>query len=119
MADKYTIIIPKEVEHTKVLSCIVEPPHDKMTIDLCNQGSTTPFLRGGIANRRCPSIDAFVKRPIKLNLETKQRDKPLVKGDKIDVIVTLWSKVENPVNKGDKPKFSGELQKVKETVTIK
>jgi hypothetical protein len=112
------IVIPTEVEHTKILSCIVEPPYDKMTIDLCEVGSTEPFLRGGIAGRRCPSIDAFIKRPQKLNMKTKQRDPPLKAGDKIDVIVTLYNKVEQPKVRTDKPKFSEPIQSVKETVTI-
>ena len=117
MADKYQIAIPKEVEHTKVLSCIVEPPHDKMTIDLCDEEGNS-FIRGGIANRRCGCIDAFVKRPQRLNMATRQRDQPLKAGDKIVVKVSLWDKVENPKTRFDKPKFSELIQEAKEPVTI-
>ena len=80
------------MEYTKGLFCQVDPPHDNMDITFTIEGEKEPFRVGKIISRRCPEIASFMFRPAKLNISTKQRDKPLQKGDKIKVKVTLYKK---------------------------
>lgn len=118
MTDKFTCLIPKESKHGEAIHCPVEPPHDKMTIEFFNPDEKTPFATGYVAGRRCPEIAGYVFRPMKLNLESRQRDQHLKKGDKVVVSVKFWNKVEQPKTKMDKPKMSELIQEVKETLTI-
>ena len=89
---KHEILIPNKVEYTKALFCLVEPPHDFMDVSFTKEGEDAPFRVGKLISRRCPEIAAFMFRPGKLNTSTRQRDKPLQKGDKIKVKVTLYKK---------------------------
>lgn len=88
---KYIILIPDTCKHADLLCCPVDPPTDKMSITFCNPGEKEPFAKGQVS-RRCPEIDAFFKRPQKLNLKTKARDTLLKHGDKVIVKVTIYAK---------------------------
>ena len=90
--DKYFIVIPEKVNHTGLLQCPVDPPHDKMSITFTTKGADEPFREGKILNRRCPEIAGFMFRPQRLNRRTKARDTPLKDGDIVIVKVTLYNK---------------------------
>lgn len=89
---EHIILIPDKVEYTKALFCPIDPPHDNMDITFTKEGEDAPFRTGKIVSRRCPEIASFMFRPAKLNTSTRQRDKPLEKGDKIKVKITLYEK---------------------------
>ena len=89
---KHTIVIPAKCGYTKPLCCPVDPPHEFMSVEMTLAGEDAPFRTGLIVGRRCPTIDAFLFRPGALNKTSRQRDKPLKKGDIIQIKVTLFKK---------------------------
>lgn len=82
------IVIPKQVEHTKILTCLFHPPTNDASISFTLDGETEPFRTGKI-NGRCKEISAYMFRPESLDEEKAQYTKPLKKGDIINVKVTV------------------------------
>lgn len=83
-----TIIIPKKVQYTKVLTCIFHPPTDKAQISLTLHGEDKPF-RVGKLSARCKEISAFMFRPESLDEGNEVYTKPLKAGDMINVEVII------------------------------
>lgn len=55
-------------------------------------GEKKPFGEGKVFDKRFPEIAAFLFRPNLIDKETKERAKPLKKGDKIKVKIVLYKK---------------------------
>jgi len=83
-----TIIIPKQVQYTKPLTCLFHPPTDKAQISFTLDGEDEPF-RTGKLSRRCKEISAFMFRPELLDEKNEQYTKPLKAGDIVNVEVTI------------------------------
>lgn len=85
---KPTIIIPKQVGYTKVLTCIFHPPTNKAQISFTFDGEDKPFRTGKI-NSRCKEISAFMFRSESLDEQKEEYTKPLKIGDIVNVEVTV------------------------------
>lgn len=86
------IFIPESVEHTHALRVLVEPPSDKMYIQLCDVTTETPFQEGKIEGRRGKEIAIFMFRPMKLieDGNTVREQNHLTKGEKVLVKVQVY-----------------------------
>ena len=89
-----TIIIPKQVEYTKVLTCIFHPPTDDAQISFTLDGDDTPFRTGKLSNR-CKEISAFMFRPESLDEKKNEYSKPLKSGDIVNVQVIVNGTTQN------------------------
>lgn len=83
-----TIIIPNQVQYTKVLTCVFHPPTDDAQISFTLEGEDKPFRTGKLSTRS-KEISAFMFRPESLDEKNEQYTKPLKTGDIIDVKVTV------------------------------
>lgn len=110
---KHEIAIPETIERSKLLQCLVEPPHDFMDITLTLDGEKEPFQHGKILSRRCPEISVFMFRPCKLNMSTRKRDVQLKDGDKVNVKVTLYESGD-----ANKRTFKNKIQDAEQQVIV-
>ena len=110
---KHEIAIPETIERSKLLQCLVEPPHDWMEVSLTLEGDKEPFQVGKILSRRCPEISVFMFRPCKLNMTTRKRDVQLKDGDKVNVKVTLYE-----TGDANKRTFKNKIQDAGQQVIV-
>ena len=90
------IIIPKQVEYTKALTCIFHPPTKDAQISFTLEGEKKPFRTGKLSNR-CKGISAFMFRPESIDEINERYTKPLKIGDIVNVEVII-----NGTNKSQK-----------------
>lgn len=91
------IFIPKSCEHTQALRVIVNPPSDKMYIQLCDPVTREPFQEGKIEGRRTEELAIFLFRPMKIIEDSEgniSRQIHLKAGDKVLVRVQIYQKEE-------------------------
>lgn len=86
------IFIPDSCEHTQALRVLVEPPSDKMYIQLCDSENGKSFQEGKIEGKRTRELAIFMFRPMKLIEEgnTVREQVHLKKGDKVLVKVQVY-----------------------------
>lgn len=86
------IFIPDSCEHTQPLRVLVEPPSDKMYIQLCDPETKNPFQSGKIEGRRGQEIAIFMFRPMKIveNDGKVEMQQHLKKGEQVLVCVQVF-----------------------------
>lgn len=111
--EKFVIVIPDRCKYTGLLQCLVDPPHDFMSITMTTKGEDEPFREGKVIGRRCPEISGYLFRPMKVDIKKKSRVPALVDGDKIVVKVTLYKEGEP-----NKRTLSSPIQSLEQEVLV-